>query len=85
MQLCVPHTIVRRRGDDYLRVPFHDTDILATILADTSDTCAISLSYSRGKLNGKVARHADILATILARMSVSVSWNAALYRPQNVD
>jgi len=38
----------------------------------------ISLSYSCGKLNGEVAQHADIFATILARMSVSVlvSWNA---------
>jgi len=46
----------------------------------TRPTRAISRNYSCGKLNGEVARHADILATILARMSVSVSWNVA-YRP----
>ena len=46
-----------------------DTDILARILADTSDT------------RDFLERHADILATILARMSarmsVSVSWNGS--------
>jgi len=51
-----------------------DTDILARILADTSDT--------RDFLNlflWQTVRHADIIATILARMSVSVSasWNAS--------
>jgi len=54
---------------------FHDTDILADILArmvaDASDTRAIDFLK---KLNGEVARHADILATILPR--ISVSWNA---------
>jgi len=37
----------------------------------------LTASYSSGKLNG---RHADILATILAKMSVSVSvpWNSSL-------
>jgi len=36
----------------------------------------LTASYSCGKLNG---RHADILATILAKMSVSVSipWNSS--------
>jgi len=55
-----------------------DTDILARILADTSDT--------RDFLNlflWQTVRHADIIATILARMSarmsvsVSASWNAS--------
>jgi len=36
----------------------------------TRPTRAISLSYSCGKLNGEVARHADILATIIAREDV---------------
>ena len=55
-----------------------DTDILATILADTSDTRDfLKLFLSQAE------RHADILATILARMSVSASWNASLtaYEP----
>jgi len=42
----------------------------------------LTASYSCGKLNGEVVRHADILATILARksarMSVSVPWNSSL-------
>jgi len=39
----------------------------------TRPTCAISLSYYCGELNGEVA----ILAKMSAKMSVSVSWNAA--------
>jgi len=47
--------------DTSIKAAFHDTDtdILARILADTSDT-------------------RDFLARNVARMSVSVSWNAAL-------
>ena len=58
---------------------FHDadTDILARILADTSDTRDFLKLFLR-----QAERHADILATILARMSarmsVSPSWNAGL-------
>jgi len=37
----------------------------------------LTASYSCGKLNG---RHADILATILVKMSVSVPWNSSLKR-----
>jgi len=50
---------------------FHDTDtdILASILANTSDT----LDFLKLFL-WQAERHADILATILARISVSVSW-----------
>ena len=51
-----------------LNPAFHDTDILTRILADTCD-----FLNSSGKLDGEVARHADILV----RMSVSASWNAA--------
>jgi len=56
-----------------------DTDILARILADTSDTRDFLKLFPC-----QAERHADILATILARMSVSVSasvsasWNAGL-------
>jgi len=49
-----------------------DTDILARILADTSDTCDLLKLF----LRQAERRH----ATILARMSVSASWNASLYR-----
>jgi len=57
-----------------------DTDILARILADTSDTRDFLKLFLR-----QAERHADILATILSRMSVSVSmsvcvsasWNAS--------
>ena len=75
-----PAAVVPRRRR-LVKPAFHDTDvdtdadILASMLADTSDTRDFPC-----KLNGEVARHADILATILARMSVSVSWNVA-YRP----
>jgi len=72
-----------------MKPAFHDTDI-DTDSPDTPaslrPTHAISWSYYCGKLHREVAsrcstvaRHADILATILARMSsVSVSWNAGL-------
>jgi len=50
---------------------FHDADILATIPADTSDTRNFLKLFLR-----QAERHADILATILARMSAS--WNADL-------
>jgi len=62
-----------------LKLAFHDadtdTDILAKILADTSDTRDFQKLFL-----WQAERHADILATILARMSVSVStpWNASL-------
>ena len=54
-----------------LKPAFHDTDIdTDTDSPDTHtslrSTRAISWSYSCGKLNGEVARHADILATILS-------------------
>ena len=61
-----------------IKPAFHDadtdTDILARIVADTSDTRDFLRLFLR-----QAERHADILATILARMSVSVSasWNAA--------
>jgi len=38
---------------------------------------------SRGKLNGEVAGHADILAQKSARISVSVPWNSSLIMPLN--
>jgi len=58
-----------------------DTDILARILADMSDTRDFLKLFM-----WQAERHADILATILARMSarmsvsvsVSASWNASL-------
>jgi len=65
-----------------VKLEFHDidtdTDILARILADTSDTRDFLKLF-----RWQAERHADILATILARMSarmsvsVSASWNAA--------
>ena len=63
----------------HLKLEFHDadtdTDILARILANMSDT----LDFLKLFL-WQAERHDDILATILAwrsaRMSVSVSWNA---------
>jgi len=45
-----------------------DTDILARILADTSDTRDILKLFL-----WQAERHADILATILARMSARMS------------
>ena len=70
-----------------VKLEFHDTDmdILARILADTSDTRDFLKLFL-----WQAERHADILATILARMSarmslfvsvsmsVSSSWNASL-------
>ena len=66
-----------------VKLEFHDadtdTDILARILADTSDTRDFLKLFL-----WQAERHADILATILARVSVSVSvsvsasWNASL-------
>jgi len=58
-----------------LKPAFHDsdTDIFARILADTSDTSDFLKLFL-----WQAERHADILAMILARMSVSVSWNAGL-------
>ena len=57
--------------------PFYDadTDILTRILVDTSDTHDFLKLFV-----WQAGRHADILATILARMSarMSVSWNAGL-------
>jgi len=54
---------------------FHDTDIDTD--TDTSaslrQTRAISWRYSCGKLNGEISRHADILATIIARKSAMMS------------
>ena len=59
-----------------LKPAFHDADtdidILARILADTSDTRDFLKLFL-----WQAERHADILATILARMSVSASWNAS--------
>ena len=67
----------------FVKLAFHDadtdtdTDILARILADTSDTRDFLKLFL-----WQTERHADILATILARMSASVSvsasWNASL-------
>ena len=53
-----------------VKAAFHDTDtdILARILADTSDTRDFLARKSRAS---------DVSARILARMSVSVLWNAA--------
>jgi len=64
-----------------IKLEFHEADtdtdtyILARILADTSDTRDFLKLFL-----WQAERHADILATILARMSVSVSasWNASL-------
>jgi len=62
----------------YFEAAFHDadadadTDIVARIIADTSDTRDFLKLFL-----WQAERHADVLATILARMSVSASWNAA--------
>jgi len=70
-----------------VKLAFHDadtdidTDIIARILADTSDTRDFLELFL-----WQAERHADILATTLARMSagmplsvsVSASWNASL-------
>jgi len=74
------------RQASMITVEFHDddtdtgtgTDILARILADTSDTRDLLTLFLC-----QAERHADILATILAKMSarmsvlVSASWNAS--------
>jgi len=77
LSVCPSVTLV------FVKLEFHDadtdtdTDILARILADTSDT-----RFPEVIPIWQVQRHADILATILARMSarmsmsVSASWNA---------
>ena len=71
---------LRARSECRIKLAFHDTDtdILARILADTSDTRDFLKL-----LLWQAERHADILATILARMlvSVSASWNANLTKP----
>ena len=61
-----------------IKLEFHDadtdtdTDILARIFADMSDTRDFLKLFL-----WQAERHADIFATILARMvSVSASWNA---------
>ena len=62
-----------------------DTDVLARILADTSDT-----RDSLKLFLWQTEPHADILVTILAGMSakmsvsVSASWNSSLYQHDNV-
>ena len=58
-----------------LKLEFHDadTDTDTDILADTSDMRDFLKLFL-----WQAERHADILATILARMSVSASWNASL-------
>ena len=66
-----------------IKPAFHDadTDILARILADTSDTRDFLKLFL-----WQAERHADVLATILARMSarksvsVSAPWNASFRR-----
>jgi len=64
---------------NWFKLAFHgaDTDILASILADTSDKRDFLKLFP-----SQAERHAVILATILAtmsaRMSVSVSWNASI-------
>ena len=58
-----------------LKLEFHgadtDTDILARILADTSDTRDFLKLFL-----WQAERHADILATILARMSARMPVSA---------
>jgi len=73
---CVLHTACVQRGcyanSGFIKLAFHDTDILARILADTSETRDFLTLFL-----WQAERHADILATILARMSVSASWDAS--------
>jgi len=85
---CAAHRVVKIRELAYigycttrvLKAAFHDTDILARILVDTSevmrDFLRLFLKAERG--SRPTRRHRPILATILAGMSMSVSWNAAL-------
>jgi len=68
-----------------IKPAFHDTDpdtdIPAKILADSSDTRDFLKSFLWQAERGSRPRHADILGTILARMSVSVScMECGLYR-----
>jgi len=71
-----------RRRSPTLSRPHSTTPTSSRGSSPTRPTRAISWSYYCGKLNGKVARHADILATILARMSarMSVSCNTGFSR-----
>ena len=66
---------------------FHDTDILARILADTSDTCDFLKLFlwqaERGSHPTRRHLRDDPLEDV-GRMSVSVSWNVAL-SPQQFD
>ena len=90
-EICEAGTIFRSPASRYNqavcsrcpnKLDFHDTvtDILARILAGTSDTRDFLKLFL-----WQAERHADILATILARMSarmsvsVSASWNVAQY------
>ena len=77
------HGYEKRHGHT-VKLEFHDadtvfdTDILARILADTSETRDCLKLFLR-----QAERHADILATIVEGMSatmsvsVSASWNAS--------
>ena len=81
------YLLVRTKSGCCVMLEFHDADndtdmdILARTLADTSDTRDFLKLFL-----WKAERHADILATILARMSarksvsvsVSASWNGSL-------
>ena len=70
-----------------VKLAFHDadtdTDFFTRILADTSDTRDFMTLFP-----WQAERHADILVTILARMSarvsVSASWNAS-FTPTKLD
>jgi len=66
-----------RRRSPTLSRPHSTTPTSSRGSSPTRPTRAISWSYYCGKLNGKVARHADILATILARMSARMSASAS--------
>ena len=82
--LAADRPILSTAQTSRLKLEFHDadTDILVRILADTSDT----RDFLKLIL-WQAERHADILATILARMSVSVSvsaWNVSLTRHKHV-
>jgi len=70
-----PHTQTTKNHSS-VKLEFHDTDtdILARILADTFDACDFLKLFL-----WQAERHADILATILARMSINNigPWNAS--------
>jgi len=80
------HTMHVGHVTGWVKLAFHDADtdidILARILAVTSDTRDFLKSFL-----WQAERHADILATILAKMSarisvsVSASWNASFNLP----